>query len=232
MPRGRRIVVPGYPHHVTQRGNRRMNVFQDKSDREVFLRMLREASELYSLRHYSYTLMTNHVHLISIPEYVSSMSLTMHDLLGSYASYFNIKYGLIGRLWQGRFYSTVMDEEHFWIALRYVERNPVRAEMVSRAEEYVWSAAAAHCGFRSDPILAPLPRIPSYISSWSIWIEEVDVTEHLRIIRENTKTGRPCGGEPFIEELERILGVRLEHRQRRHPEKRECKVKGMLPFDN
>ncbi len=230
MPRRRRIVVPGYPHHVTQRGNRQMKVFCDEADRRVFLRMLREASDLYSLRHYSYSLMTNHIHMISVPEYVASLPLAMHDVLGSYASYFNAKYGLSGRLWQGRFYSAVMDEEHFWLGLRYVERNAVRAGIVTRAEEYVWSAAAAHCGLRDDPILTPLPRIPSYISSWSAWIEVVEANEQLRIIRENTKTGRPCGGEPFIEELERILGVRLKRRRRGGAKESARKSKDRLPF--
>jgi REP element-mobilizing transposase RayT len=104
MPRQPRIVIPGLPHHITQRGNRRMDVFIDAEDRQVFLRMLRENSERYSLRTYSYCLMTNHVHLISIPEQVSSLMFTMRDLLGPYASYLNRKHGLSGRLWQGRFF--------------------------------------------------------------------------------------------------------------------------------
>jgi putative transposase len=115
--------------------------------------MLRETSELYSLIHHSYSLMTNHTHFISTPKQPSSLYLTMRDLFGSCASYFNHKHGLSGRLWQGRFYSTVLDETHFWAAIRYVERNPVRAGMVLRAEEYEWSAAPAHCGLRHDPIL-------------------------------------------------------------------------------
>ena len=116
-----------------------MNVFIDAEDREVFLRMMPENSHVYSLSHYSYCLMTNHRHLISIPEHESSLANTMRDVLGSYASYFNRRHGLSGRLWQGRFFSTVA-------AIRYAERNPARAGMVQVLEAYEWSSALRAAG--------------------------------------------------------------------------------------
>ncbi len=220
MPRSRRIVVPGLPHHITQRGNRRMNVFLDVADRRVFLRILREVSLLYSLQHYSYSLMTNHFHLISSPEEAPSLSLTIRDVLGPDAAYFNHKYGFSGRLWRGRFYSTVLDETHFWAALRHVERNPVRAGMVIRAEEYEWSAAATHCSLKHDRLLTALPGIPDFIGDWSTWIAGEDDLQEIKIIRRTTKTGRPCGSSGFVEELEGILGVKLRaHKPDRHKSK-------------
>src|SRR5437867_3469539 len=174
MARLRRVVVPGLPHHITQRGNRRANVFLDDQDRRVFLRLLRETSERHSLRHFSYCLMTNHFHLISTPSESRSLAWTMRDLLGPYASYFNQKHGLSGRLWQGRFFSSVLDESHFWAAVRYVERNPVRAGMVKRAEDYRWSSAPAHCRLRGDPLLAPLPNDGGLIPDWSAWVSGGD----------------------------------------------------------
>ncbi len=153
----------------------------------------------------------------------------MRDLQGPYASYFNARHGLCGRLWQGRFHSTVMDEEHFWQGLRYVERNPVRAGIVDRAEAYAWSSAAAHCRLSQDPLLAPLPTLPGYIGSWLDWIGAQEDRQHLRIIRRNTKTGCPCGGDPFIEELERILGVSLKRRPRGRP-RGASRSDNKLPF--
>ena len=230
MPRRRRIVVPGMPHHITQRGSRRMNVFADAEDRRVFLRMLRENSELYSLHHYSYCLMTNHVHLISSPEQVSSLSYTMRDVLGLYASYFNQRHGLSGRLWQGRFYSAVLDETNFWAALRYVERNPVRAGMVKLAEAYEWSAAAAHCGLKGDDLLIPLPAIPGFIGDWRIWINGEEDPHDIKKIRNTTKTGFPCGSSEFVKRVEAILRVNLRQRNPRHPNAGEGVGNDLLPF--
>jgi putative transposase len=230
MPRRRRIVVPGMPHHITQRGNRRMNVFVDAEDRRVFLRMLRENSKRYSLHNYSYCLMTNHVHLISIPEQVSSLSYTMRDVLGAYASYFNQRHGLSGRLWQGRFYSAVLDETHFWAASRYVERNPVRAGMAELAEAYEWSSAAAHCGLKADGLIIPLPVIPGFIGDWRIWINREDDPHDIKKIRNTTKTGFPCGSSEFVKRLETILQVDLRQRNPRHPNVRESVGDDLLPF--
>lgn len=223
MPRFKRLVVPGMPHHLVQRGDHGMNVFLDDHDREVFLRMLKEASDYHGLANLGYNLMTNHEHLVSIPKHENSLSLTMRDLLGPYAAYFNRKYGLNGRLWQGRFYSVVLDESHFWAALRYVERNPVRAQIVERAEDYRWSSAAAHCGLCHDPLLAPLPAGASLIGDWSAWLRNPDCASDLNEIQRCTKSGRPCGPEPFIRELERTTGRILMPRRSGRPCKRtEC----------
>jgi len=230
MPRRRRIVVPGLPHHITQRGNRRMNVFADAEDRRVFLRMLRENSDLYSLHNYSYCLMTNHVHLISSPEQVNSLSYTMRDVLGSYASYFNQRHGLNGRLWQGRFYSAVLDETHFWAALRYVERNPVRAGIVKLAEAYEWSGAAAHCGLKEDGLLFPLPVIPGFIGDWRIWINGEDDPHDIKRIRKTTKTGFPCGSSEFVKRLEVALGLNLWQRNAKNPSVGDGIGTDLLPF--
>jgi putative transposase len=221
MPRFKRLVVPGMPHHLVQRGNHGMNVFLDDHDREVFLRMLKEASDYHGLANLGYNLMTNHEHLVSIPKYENSLSLTMRDLLGPYAAYFNRKYGLNGRLWQGRFYSVVLDESHFWAALRYVELNPVRAGIVRRAEHYRWSSVPAHCGLCEDTLLAPLPAGASLIGDWSAWLKAGDSNSQLDLIRKRTKTGRPCGAEPFVRELERITGRILIPRRVGRPSKQD-----------
>jgi putative transposase len=220
LPRSKRIVVPGLPHHIIQRGNHRINVFLDDRDREVFLRLLGEVSDQHGLLNLGYNLMTNHEHLVSIPKHEFSLSLAMRDLLGPYAVYFNRKYGLNGRLWQGRFYSVPLDEPHFWTALRYVERNPVRAEIVHRAEQYRWSSAPAHCGLCDDPLLAPLPAGAALIGDWSAWLRSPDSASELMDIRKSTRTGRPCGPDSFVKELERVTGRILMHRKTGRPRKR------------
>ena len=148
-----------------------------------------------------------------------SLAWTMRDLLGPYASYFNQKHALSGRLWQGRFFSSVLDESHFWAALRYVERNPVRAGMVKRAEDYRWSSAPAHCRLRGDPLLAPLPNNGGLIPDWSAWVSGGDNQAELKMIRNNTKTGRPCGSEAFVDKLEGLLGRTLRPRRGGRPKK-------------
>lgn len=127
-----------------------------------------------------------------------------------YAQYISRKLGISGRLWQGRFFSCPLDESHLWTAIRYVERNPVRASMVRRAEEYPWSSAAAHCGLRSDPVLRQLPEPrPATVAGWSTWLMGDEEHSTLMDLRRQTRTGRPLGGERFVAEVEAQLGRRV-----------------------
>ncbi|MDA2928105.1 transposase [Acidobacteria bacterium AH-259-G07] len=170
MARLARVVVPGSPHHVIQRGIRRTNVFVDAQDRHVYERLLKEKCDQYGVNILSYWRMTNHVHLIAIPEAARSLGQAMRDAHGPYASYFNRKCGFSGHLLQARFHSCVLDETHFWSAIRYVERNPVRAGIVHRAEDYPWSSALAHCGLRQDPLLVALSVDKRLIPDWATWL--------------------------------------------------------------
>jgi putative transposase len=130
-----RVVLPGMPHHVTQRGSRRWNVFQDDADRRSYVDIFRDSAERFRLRIHAYCLMTNHVHFVVIPESAEAIWRTFQRSQGMYAAKFNIKYGFCGHLWQARPYSSVLDEKHFRAAVRYVERNPVRAGMCPQAED-------------------------------------------------------------------------------------------------
>lgn len=217
MARTNRVIIPGLPHHITQRGNRRADVFRDEEDRTVFLRLLHNNSLRYGLKHWAYCLMSNHFHLISVPDGANSLSCTLRDLLGPYANYFNQKYGLTGRLWQGRFYSCVLEEGHLGAALRYVERNPIRAGWVGKAENYPWSSAAAHCGLRDEPLLTPFYVNPYLIPNWSDWLCDGESEAALKQIREKTKTGRPLGSDAFIDQLENLLGRPLRPRKGGRP---------------
>jgi len=146
MPRIARIVIPGSYHHITQRGNNRQDIFFCDEDYRAYLSIFCEQSEKFGLSVDGYCLMTNHVHLIATPANEASLAKAVGRTHFLYTQYVNRLHGRSGHLWQNRFYSCPLGDEHFWRALAYVEQNPVRAKMVRRPWRYAWSSAAAHCG--------------------------------------------------------------------------------------
>ena len=150
MPRRARVVFEGVVHHITQRGNYRQSVFEDDSDKRKYVEFIREYSEKYGMKIYAYCLMSNHVHFIAAPVKEDSLAMTFKYANMRYSSYFNKKNKRSGHLWQGRFYSCPLQFEHALEALRYVERNPVRARMVELPWEYEWSSAREHVGFNGE----------------------------------------------------------------------------------
>ena len=150
MPRRARVVFEGVVHHITQRGNYRQNVFEDDSDKSKYVEFIREYSEKYGMKIYAYCLMSNHVHFIAAPVKEDSLAMTFKYSNMRYSSYFNRKNKRSGHLWQGRFYSCPLQFEHALEALRYVERNPVRARIVELPWEYEWSSAREHVGFNAE----------------------------------------------------------------------------------
>ena len=213
MPRVARIVAPGFSHHVTQRGNRREPVFFEDADRQEYLMLLMDYRGKYGLDVWAYCLMTNHVHFVAVPRAADSLARTMRDTHQAYSSWLNRRLGQSGHVWQGRFYSTALDESHLWAAVAYVERNPVRAGLVERAEEYPWSSAAARCGRRQDPLLASDWPRGGKVTDWSAWLAGEPPAKQIDAIRGRTMTGRPCGEASFIERLEGLLGRALKPRK-------------------
>ena len=166
--------------------------------------------------------MTNHIHLVAVPSSDDGLQRVLKPLHMRYAQRINRSRGWKGHLWQGRFFSSPLDEAYLWAAVRYVERNPVRAGMVSRAEDYRWSSAAAHCGNRPDGLLDPvsdLSRKFSGIEDWSAWLAERDETEELQMLRRNVVKGLPCGSEGFVQKLGRQVGRLLEYRPQGRPKR-------------
>jgi putative transposase len=143
--------------------------------------------------------MSNHVHLGAIPERADSVYRVFHRAQGIYALRFNAKYEFVGHLWQDRPFSCILDEVHVWNAIRYVERNPVRAGMVANAADYRWSSASAHCRGHRDPLLTSSPGFERLESDWAGWLAGADDEGSDRFLRECTRTGRPCGDEAFVE---------------------------------
>jgi putative transposase len=199
---------------VTQRGNRKATIFVDETDRRVYRDLLIENCAAEKVRIWAYTLMDNHVHHIAVPDEERSLSRAFQKIHGSFALYFNTRHGKTGHLWQGRFNACVLDEAHLWNAVRYVERNPVRAGIVTRAEDYPWSSAAAHCGLRKDPVLSLDLPLTGVIPDWSAWLAEHENACEVDFIRERTRTGRPCASDEFARTLEARLGRALLPKKR------------------
>ncbi len=206
MPRRLRDCIAGYPYHVTHRGNRKLDIFRDDADRNVYLKLLVRHCREYKVRIWAYCLMDNHVHQVAVPDSDRALSQAFHRVFGEYARFFNTRYEKVGHLFQGRYKSCVLDEPHLWNAVAYVERNPVRARMVNRAEDYSWSSAAAHCGLRHDPLISPDLPLLGLVSDWSSWLARDERAEDLEFLREATRTGRPCASEAFARELEAKIG--------------------------
>lgn len=213
MPRISRVVGIGLPHHVTQRGNYGGAVFETNSDRERYLSLISEYGAKYALSILAYCLMPNHVHLIAIPGNPDSLSRVLNTAHMRYSQYLNWKRGLKGHLWQGRFYSCVLDGRHLLAAARYVERNPARAGIVETPEAWEWSSARMHLGSNSDRYRFDLDAIWSLIPvqklQWGKYLQEEDECAANETIRANTRTGRPVGDAAFVKMLERRLGRRL-----------------------
>ncbi len=138
MPRLARMVFAGVPHHITQRGNRHEDVFYVKEDYQTYLEWLNHYSQQHQLEILAYCLMTNHIHLVAVPSHKSSLQHVLKPLHMRYAQRINRIKQWSGHFWQGRYFSSPMDERYMWAAIRYVEQNPVRARMVRKAEDYPW----------------------------------------------------------------------------------------------
>lgn len=213
MSRMARFVAPGISHHITQRGIRRTDIFLEDADRILYLDLMHQACRKYGLHVQGYCLMDNHVHFVAVPERYDSLHRTFKWAHSIYAVRFNRKYGLSGHLFQGRPFSCALDEPHYWAALRYVERNPIRAGMVLRAEEHTWSSARAHGGFSQNPLLEGAYSPGDLISDWITWVNAgADAMVEQRI-RENTFSGRPCGNSAFAEKVQELLRRSLPPRK-------------------
>lgn len=202
MARLARVVLPDYPHHITQRGVRSLPIFFSNDDRYEYLRLLKEQGERFGIRFIAYCLMTNHVHLIAIPEEESSLSRGIGEAHRLYTRMINFRNRVRGYLFQGRFYSCPLDQSYLYGAVRYVENNPVRAKIVKYAWDYKWSSAAYHMGMTETDILTTDTDILKDIDNWRMFL--LGTEKDLDVLRRKTRTGRPCGDSGFLAKAERI----------------------------
>ena len=208
MPRIARAVAVGVPHHVTQRGNNRVDVFFNDKDREYYLRMLARYCEEFKLEVWAYCLMTNHVHLLVVPKRDNALAQGIGRTNLMYTQYVNREYQRSGRLWQNRFFSCPVErDEYLWAVCRYLERNPVRAKLVKRPWDYRWSSARHHVQAAPDPILGESQWLdPSQRTEYREYLDHKEPEFDQTRIRTSTQTGRPLGSLCFIQKLELKLG--------------------------
>lgn len=224
MARLARVIAVDTPHHVTQRGNARAFVLESASDRAVYLQLLEHFCRLYRLSVAGYCLMSNHVHLIAIPQRPESLALALKNAHGRYAAYFNARHRSSGHVWQGRYYSCPLDTPHLWAALRYTERNPIRAGLAAAPEDYPWSSAAVHCGVRGEDawLDVGLWRRTWTASEWKKYLGSRGEEQEAAEIRRSTHTGRPLGTPEFVSGLERALKRQLTPLPGGRPPKEEA----------
>jgi putative transposase len=203
-----RIVVRDIPHHVTQRGNRRQPVFFSDGDRKEYIKFLKEETTKNKVLIWAWCLMDNHVHFVAVPSTEDSLAKAFGDTHKRYTRMINFREKWRGYLWQGRFSSFPMDEPYLLSAVRYVERNPVEAGRVSKAEDYSWSSAKAHVYGVVDPLLSP-SFLNERIPDWPAYLRISDEKQTKRLIR-HSKTGRPMGDDGFLRKLEQLTGRVLQ----------------------
>ena len=164
MTRLARMVVGGLPHHVTQRGNRREAIFFEDGDHDIYRDLLAEQTRKAGVEVWAYCLMPNHVHLILTPTRADSLGLAVGEAHRRYTNFINARGRWTGHLFQSRFASVAMDEAHLVAAVCYVNLNPVRARLVSRAEDWPWSSARAHLAGVDDNLVIVRPVLDSSIA--------------------------------------------------------------------
>ena len=209
MSRIARAVAPGYPHHVTQRGNRRQQTFFSDEDYQSYLDLIHEWCTDYAVELWGYCLMPNHGHLVVVPESEESLAPAIGEAHRRYTRLVNFREDWRGHLWQGRFASYVMDEHYLLSCIRYVELNPVRARLVAHPTEWRWSSARAHMDGSEDGIVNRGPILDLVSSGWGEFLRETPSSDEVAMLRRHERTGRPLGDPTFVDQVENLLGRSL-----------------------
>lgn len=212
MARIARIVVPGYPHPITQRGNRRMPTFFLRRDYQRYIGLLADEKTRAGVEIWAYCLMPNHVHLVAVPTAKDSFWRLFRSAHLRYTRYINNRENWQGHLWQERYHSFVMDERHLIAAVRYVEMNPVRAGLVDEPRQWQWSSVHAHTDRKDNQLVTVAPML-SLINDWSVYLAERPAESENFAMRRHSRTGRPAGDQNFLLHLERLTGRRLRKRR-------------------
>jgi putative transposase len=226
MPRTARVVVPNLPHHIVQRGHNRNAVFLRETDYQYYLDSLEKWKSELGVQVHAWCLMTNHVHLVLNPgENAGDLSRLMKRLAGRQTRLVNKLEGRSGTLWEGRYKSSPIQTDSYLLqCCRYIELNPVRAQMVSRAEDYRWSSFRCKIGLEQSSILDLDPcyqRLKFPKPRYRQFVEEGVPEYEQQFIRERVKRNGLTGNVLFEDEVERLTGFRLQHRSQGRPSKEQ-----------
>ena len=209
MARIARVIAAGMPHHVTQRGNRRMQTFFSADDYRAYIALLAEWCKKYGVEIWAYCLMPNHVHLIAVPQSENALRLGIGEAHRRYSRMINFRENWRGHLWQGRFASFPMEESYLLAAARYVEMNPVAAGLAENASAWPWSSAGAHLSATDDELVTVAPLL-EITGDWRLFLAGGADEEQIQQIRKHERTGRPLGSDVFVERLEATLERHLK----------------------
>ena len=217
MPRSARLVVPGLPFHLTHRGNNKQKIFFSNEDRRKYLFWFEGACQKWGMKVLSFCLMDNHVHYVAIAEHFNSFAKVINVVHRRYAIYLNNKNGVTGHLWEGRYYSCVLGQNHLMAALRYVERNPVRASIVHKPWDWVWSSARERVGKEKGCI--SLEDVYKYVTipSWKEYIDQSELDEDLNEIRKQTMSLKAWADLELKESLQNKYGIQLIEKPKGRP---------------
>ena len=208
MARMPRLVVPHYPHHVTQRGNRRQKTFFCDEDYRYYIELVSQFAEKAKTEIWAYCLMPNHVHLVMLPTCEDGLRATLGEAHRRYTRHVNFREGWRGHLWQERFHSFLMDERHLIAAVKYIERNPVSAKLCEFPEDWKWSSANAHILGQDDALVRVTPMLER-IGDWREYLNGNLAQDQVAIIEQHARTGRPLGSPEFIRIMEKQTGIDL-----------------------
>ena len=213
MARLARVVFPGHPHHVTQRGNGRVRTFFGDDDYALYRDLLAENCRAAKVDVWAWCLMPNHVHLILAPSDPDGLRRALARVHRGYAGTIQARRKRTGHFWQGRFGAVAMDEEHLSAALRYVSLNPVRARLVERAQDWRWSSTRAHLRNKDDGVTALKPVHDRFPRFADLLASEPE-TDLFARLRAAESIGRPLGNDRFLGRLERLTRRTLKPAKR------------------
>jgi putative transposase len=211
MARLARLTLPGYPHHIIQRGNNRQAIFAEPADYAALLGLLEESARKFGVAVHSYVLMSNHFHLLATPESAEAIPLAMQAVGRSYVRYFNRRQQRTGTLWEGRYKSTLIQTEKYLLTcMAYIDLNPVRAGMAAHPGDYPWSSYAHYAGLRHDKLVTPHPlywelgntpfaREAAYGALVSAGVSE----DKQRALTDSTIRGWALGDPAYVEDLQK-----------------------------
>ena len=212
MARLPRIVIPDYPHHITQQGVRSIAIFRHDGDRKRYLRFMAEETDRFQVDVLAWSLLRDHVHLIAVPRQEHALARAVGNAHRRFTRERNFEEGVRGYLFQGRFSSCAMDERHLLASVRYALLDPVVLRRAKRPWEFPWSSAAFHLGRRKKDPLVHGRSLGGLVRNWKKLFAEEDPDAE-RNVRLCIRTGRPAGSPGFINRMEKLTGVRLHKRK-------------------
>jgi putative transposase len=209
------MIIPGAPHHVTQRGNRRERIFLEPGDEAIYLDLMRARLERHGVACWAYCLMPNHVHFILTPTDETGLARAVGEAHRRYTAFIGARGRWTGHLFQGRFSSVAMDEDHLMAAFRYVALNPVKAGLARAAPDWPWSSTPAHIAGRSTPYVDVAPAL-ARIDDFAAYVsgEDRDVDARWSAVLKAEVIGRPVGAPDWVRQWEQRLGQNFSPRKR------------------